>query len=115
MLIKVIREAMVKNMKTDGEIEDKKIEVVSVLQINGCSRTAFDTNERRRTGTDSDGMPVYEVVTLKGTTSVYTGAGVAYDFKLSDSEHLTFVAKFDGSNGVIATVKIKLDGSVTVS
>ena len=115
MLIKVIREAMVKNMKTDGEIEDKKIEVVSVLQINGCSRTAFDTNKRRRTGTDSDGMPVYEVVTLKGTTSVYTGAGVAYDFKLSDSEHLTFVAKFDGSTGVIATVKIKLDGSVTVS
>ena len=115
MLIKVIREAIVKNMKTDGKIEDKKIEVVSVLQINGCSRTAFDTNERRRTGTDSDGMPVYEVVTLKGTTSVYTGAGVAYDFKLSDSEHLTFVAKFDGSTGVIATVKIKLDGSVTVS
>ena len=60
-------------------------------------------------------MPVYEVVTLKGTTSVYTGAGVAYDFKLSDSEHLTFVGKFDGSTGVIATVKIKLDGSVTVS
>ena len=115
MLIKVIREAMAKNMKTDGEIEDKKIEMVSVLQINGCSRTAFDTNERRRTGTDSDGMPVYEVVTLKGTTSVYTGAGVAYDFKLSDSEHLSFVGKFDGSTGVIATVKIKLDGSVTVS
>ena len=114
MLIKVIREAMVKNMKTDGEIEDKKIEVVSVLQITGCSRTAFDANERRRTGTDSDGMPVYEVVTLKGTTSVYSGAGVAYDFKLSDSEHLTFVAKFDGSTGIIATVKIKLDGSVTV-
>ena len=115
MLIKVLREAMVKNMKTDGEIEDKKIEAVSVLQINGCSRTAFDTNERRRTGTDPDGMPIYEVVTLKGTTSVYTGAGVAYDFKLSDSEHLTFVGKFDGSTGVIATVKIKLDGSVTVS
>lgn len=115
MLIKVLREAKVKVMKTDGEIEDKKIEGVSILQINGCSRTAFDTNERRRTGTDPDGMPVYEVVTLKGTTSVYTGAGVAYDFKISDSEHLSFVNKFDGSTGIIATVKIKLDGTVTIS
>ena len=115
MLIKVIREAKVKNMKTDGTIEDKKVEMVSVLQINGCARTAFDTNERRRTGTDSDGMPIYEIVTLKGLTSIYSGAGVAYDFRISDSEHLTLVAKFDGSNGVIATVKVKLDGSVTIS
>ena len=115
MLIKVIREAKVKDMHTDGTIEDKKVEVVSVLQINGCSRGSFDTHERRRTGTDSDGMPIYEVVTLKGLTSIYSGAGVAYDFKISDSEHLTLVSKFDGSTGVIATVKVKLDGSVTIS
>ncbi|UTV61284.1 hypothetical protein JDFnp4_106 [Fusobacterium phage JD-Fnp4] len=115
MLIKVIREAMIKDMQADGSIEDKKVENVSILQINGCSRSSFDTHERRRTGTDSDGMPIYEVVTLKGLTSIYSGAGVAYDFRISDSEHLTLVAKFDGSNGVIATVKVKLDGSVTMS
>ena len=116
MLIKVIREAMIKDLQADGSINDKKVESISILQVNGCGRQSFDTKERRKsTSFNTDGTPVYEIVDIKGVTAIYSSAGIAYDFRITDAEHKNLVGKFDGGTGLIATVTIKLDGSVTIA
>ena len=95
--------------------EDKK-NLETIMEVIGITRTSLDTKERRHNGQfNQDGEAVYEEVDKFGQTTIYSYSGIFCTLDLEDSKHNALAQKFNGSNGLIATIKVDKDGKITIS
>lgn len=102
MLIKFIR-------------EDKK-NLETIMEVIGITRTSLDTKERRHNGEfNQKGEAVYEEVDKFGQTTIYSYSGIFCTLDLEDDKHNALAQKFNGSNGLIATIKVDNAGKITIS
>lgn len=95
--------------------EDKK-NLETIMEVIGITRTSLDTKERRHNGQfNQDGEAVYEEVDKFGQTTIYSYSGIFCTLDLEDGKHNALAQKFNGSNGLIATIKVDKDGKITIS
>ena len=95
--------------------EDKK-NLETVMEVIGITRTSLDTKERRHTGKFlPDGSAEYKEVDILGQTTIYSYSGIFCTLDIEDSKHNTLAQKFNGSSGLIATIKMDKDGKYTIS
>lgn len=95
--------------------EDKK-NLETIMEVIGIARTSLDTKERRHTGKfNSDGTAEYKEVDIFGQSTIYSYSGIFCTLDIEDSKHNALASKFDGSTGLIATIKVDREGKITIS
>ena len=95
--------------------EDKK-NLETIMEVIGIARTSLDTKERRHTGKfNSDGTAEYKEVDILGQSTIYSYSGIFCTLDIEDSKHNALASKFDGSTGLIATIKVDREGKIIIS
>ena len=95
--------------------EDKK-NLETVMEVIGITRSKLDTKERRHTGKfNPDGTAEYAEVDILGQSTIYSYSGIFCTLDIEDDKHNALAQKFNGSNGVIATIRMDKDGKYTIS